>query len=204
MSETLSPNEVKAKAFLAKNPDILQWFDENRPRWDGADNIWHKLHQFGQLTPNQETMIRNQIAGKRKPQGKSSNLDLTPLAGFCYGVPFTSVEDNRLKVKVNKVDRPGTRWHGFIFVNDAAEYGKGKRYGMQGPGEKYRGDIIPELTLILNNRLEAMAKYGKLTNKCSNCGRKLEDAESVRIGIGPVCRKNLGYVEPERQGALDV
>lgn len=29
--------------------------------------------------------------------------------------------------------------------------------------------------------------------RCSYCGRPLSDAESLMKGLGPVCRKNLGY-----------
>ena len=40
---------------------------------------------------------------------------------------------------------------------------------------------------ILADPKAAMVAYGKLVGKCGKCGRKLEDADSVAAGIGPVC-----------------
>lgn len=36
---------------------------------------------------------------------------------------------------------------------------------------------------------------------CLVCGRKLKDAESKRLGVGPKCKKKLGY-DPEIMAEL--
>jgi hypothetical protein len=37
----------------------------------------------------------------------------------------------------------------------------------------------------------AAAKYGKLSGRCSCCGRDLTDPESIALGIGPICYTRL-------------
>jgi hypothetical protein len=42
---------------------------------------------------------------------------------------------------------------------------------------------------LLNDPLEAAIAYGKRTGQCCMCGRTLENAESIALGIGPICRE---------------
>ena len=39
---------------------------------------------------------------------------------------------------------------------------------------------------------DALARFGQELGICGNCGRDLTDEESRALGIGPVCRQNLG------------
>lgn len=117
-----------------------------------------------------------------------NGLDLTFLPAGRYAVPGG---DTRLKIRIDKPNRGN--WSGHVFVKDAAEYGTGKRYGTQRPGQRYQGEIEDELRAIMADPRAAMAAYGHLTNTCGNCGRALEDETSVELGIGPVCRKGLGW-----------
>lgn len=39
---------------------------------------------------------------------------------------------------------------------------------------------------------KAAKAYGTLTNACCFCGRRLTDAESVRLGYGPICAESFG------------
>lgn len=111
-------------------------------------------------------------------------LDLSGVPSGLYAVPGG---DTRLKVKIDNVDKPGTKWHGWVFVKDGAAYGHGDRYGSQKPGGTYRGKIQQQLEIIASDPYAAAAAYGQLTGTCGRCGRQLEDEESVARGIGPVC-----------------
>lgn len=124
---------------------------------------------------------------KQRESNDSANvagLDLSDLPAGMYAVPNG---DTRLKVKVEH-GKPGTRWEGWTFVKDGAAYGQRNRYGMQKPNQPYRGKIENELATILDNPVAAVQAYGELTGRCAACNRKLEDEESVRLGIGPICR----------------
>lgn len=40
--------------------------------------------------------------------------------------------------------------------------------------------------------LEALQQFGKITGKCSCCRRRLTDAKSIELGIGPICKAKFG------------
>ena len=130
------------------------------------------------------------VAPKVEDKGtKPAGLDLSDLPAGLYGVPNG---ETRLKVRVEH-GKPGTRWEGWTFVKDGAEYGQQKRYGLQRPGQGYQGEIVPQLEAIKADPQEAMKEYGRLTGRCGNCNRPLEDEDSVARGIGPICAANLGW-----------
>jgi len=93
--------------------------------------------------------------------------------------------DTRLKVRV-KFAKNGT-----VYVDDAAEYGYGQKYGSQRPSQSYRGLIQDELAAIVADPQAAIVRYAEITSRCGICNRKLEDGTSVERGIGPVCWRKL-------------
>ena len=147
-----------------------------------------------------ETDGGNVFAKPVKKEKAETGLDLNPLFEGLFtgsGKQRTSIwvavpnGDTRLKLKI---DRPREGKHaGRIFVKDAAVYGQGQRYGTQNVGSTYAGGCVEELTIILADRLAAMAAYGKLVSQCGVCNVPLEDETSVRLGIGPDCRERLSF-----------
>lgn len=137
------------------------------------------------ITRAQTTLARLQAAAPAPAAAAAApvaGLDLSNVPAGHYAVPGG---DTRLKVEI---DRPTKgRWAGFIFVRDGAVYGEGQRYGVQAPGEAYKGKIKDQLRAIAADPRAAAAAYGHLTGTCGRCRRPLEDAESVARGIGPVC-----------------
>ena len=60
------------------------------------------------------------------------------------------------------------------------------------------GIVIPEIVPVLQvfmrfskNTKQTLLNYGLETGECSICGRELTDSESIRIGVGPVCRQYI-------------
>lgn len=54
--------------------------------------------------------------------------------------------------------------------------------------------IVPVLQVFIRfskDTKQALLNYGLETGECSICGRELTDSESIRIGIGPVCRQYI-------------
>jgi hypothetical protein len=52
--------------------------------------------------------------------------------------------------------------------------------------------IVPVLQVFVRfskDTKQTLLNYGLETGECSICGRELTDSESIRIGIGPVCRQ---------------
>jgi len=162
--------------------EVMAWLVANKDESQFADSLYKAGIRYGQLTDGQLNAVNNNLS-KEGDTSKDSALDISPLLKGFYSVPDG---DTRLKVAIR---RPGkkSKWHGWIFVDDGAEYGARKNYGRQGPDSLYSGDIRDELAAILEDPKAAMVAYGILTGTCGVCGRKLEDEESVAAGIGPIC-----------------
>lgn len=123
-------------------------------------------------------------AAQTAPAGAA--LDLSVLPSGRYAVPGS---DSRLKLQIDVVAKG--KWEGWVFVKDAAEYGQGKRYGSQKPGQLYRGQVESELAAVLADPKAAAAAYGHLVGRCGVCNARLEDEQSVARGIGPVCAQKF-------------
>lgn len=53
-------------------------------------------------------------------------------------------------------------------------------------------DLVSELKLVASDPLSAAQLYAQETGNCSCCGRTLTVEESIRLGIGPICRAKFG------------
>jgi len=168
------------ETFTANTPKhIIDWLNSaNNPF---AASLLAAGIRYGKLTENQMAAVERNL--KLDTGDADLVIDLHELASGFYAVPDG---DTRLKIAVR---RPGkkSKWFGWIFVDDGAEYGSRKNYGRQGPDGMYTGLIREQLQAVLNNPVEALQAYGRLTGSCGVCGRILEDEESVERGIGPIC-----------------
>lgn len=152
------------------------------------------LMKRGLLSDNQLNAIRRNLS--TDSPATASEIDLSGLelgrAGSAWRSYFAVPNgDTRLKLCIR---RPGknSRYYGWTFVDDGAEYGSRRTYGKQAPDGLYKGDVQDALQAILKDPLEAAVAYGKLVGVCGVCGRALEDEESVAAGIGPVCASKFG------------
>jgi len=91
-------------------------------------------------------------------------------------------------LKFYRVDKPQEgKWMGFTFLKVMAS---DTLWPIKDPATKKM-----LLDVIARDPHAAMAKYGQALGECGYCGRTLTDAESRMIGIGPVCRKSLGFIQ---------
>ena len=58
-------------------------------------------------------------------------------------------------------------------------------------------DCSPTVAQNVRDAMEdpykAAVEYGHMTGQCSICSRPLSNPESVKLGIGPVCRQRFGW-----------
>lgn len=108
---------------------------------------------------------------------QASDLNLSGLSEGHY-----AVGDVLFRVQTPEAGR----WAGWVFVKNGSEY-VDEKFGSQKPGQTYRGLHADLVAVILEDPLEALSHYGKITGRCGVCGRTLEDEVSVARGIGPVC-----------------
>jgi len=185
-------DDAKAKEE-AEVADLAAWL--RTQTWsDFAVSLakWHAEKGF--LSPKQiasGSSMRAKIVAREtkkveeKVADDSDPIDLSDLPSGYYAVPGG---ETRLKIRVARPTK-NSRWFGYIFVSDGAEYGQRKNYGRQAPEANYSGKIRDELKAVLADPHEALTAYGKLTGTCGSCGRMLEDENSIAAGIGPICAR---------------
>lgn len=197
---------LERAAYIKEHAHVFDWLNAARTRNNlFAANLLSGFNQYGQLTERQVTAVENalvederraqeskayeeariaaQAAAATNPAPTPVGLSLTHIPAGRYAVPNG---DTRLKVLIQKPVAP-SKWVGWVFASDAAEYGQRQKYGSQKPGANYQGKIIEELKIIAADPKAAAIAYGQLTGTCCICGAKLENAESIAAGIGPVC-----------------
>ena len=172
--------------------ELVKWL-EGQTWSDFATSLAAQYNERGSLSPKQVASAtkmkatmdakKAQTASKPAPKVKPTGLDLSEIPSGYYAVPGG---ETRLKVRVAH-GKPETKWDGWTFVSDGAEYGQRKNYGRQAPSGLYQGGIVEELKAVLAAPEAAQRAYGQLTGTCGRCGRLLEDENSIAKGIGPVC-----------------
>lgn len=87
-------------------------------------------------------------------------------------------------LKFYKLDRPTSgRWTGYTFLKVQASDDL----------HRIRGKMAEEvIALIEADPIAAMKRYGQELGHCGRCGRTLTDETSRELGIGPVCRGEVG------------
>jgi hypothetical protein len=127
-------------------------------------------------------------------------------------VSGTAIREMFETAKANGLKRPKLRALGVdpgsVFeIKEAPASGKnaGSLYVVSKGGEEYYGRITPDgryigkeavlerLHEVAARPLEESQLFGKQTGRCACCGKELENEESVRLGIGPVCRSKWGF-----------
>jgi hypothetical protein len=188
----------RAAEFARNNPDLMAYCE--RYKNDFTVNCLRVLNRDGEMTGPQIAAIRRSLERYAAQDGQraervttaapaGAGLDLSHVPGGRYAVPNG---DTRLKVLFQKPEPP-SKWAGWVFVSDAAEYGQRRKYGRQPPGKTYSGMIQDELRIIAADPRAAAVAYGRLTGVCRLCGRKLENEASVAAGIGPICAEKQGW-----------
>jgi len=87
-----------------------------------------------------------------------------------------------------QVDRPTEgRWAGYIFV----------KLLIGAPGD-WRQERVGDRRAILSRTAEAgpreaAIRFGLESGHCGRCGSPLSNEESLRLGIGPICRDKAGW-----------
>lgn len=120
--------------------------------------------------------------------GELVSLWVRPVAVSSVPPGYYAVEGKRYTVS----RREDGKWAGWTFLATGSDYHDRKGIGSWRPsGEPATsvGDVgAAVMGAICAAPLDRMREYGQITGQCGRCGKKLEDAESRRIGLGPICR----------------
>jgi len=197
----------QAQAWLAANPAEAEWL--RRPVT--GDFTFHAdmleaLNKYGHLTERQEQAVRNATAKWAEAVARS-RAERAQREASAAAIDITRIKLALDTAKGNGLKWPKLRLVGFQFSlagdnsrNAGAVYVKEDELylGKIAEGRFFRSrDCNPEteariLAAAADPHAAAVA-YGVQTGICACCGRELTNAESVALGIGPICRDKYGW-----------
>lgn len=184
--------------------------EESFPTWDMLMQHKRDMHGSRQVAPpviaeqgEAKAVIANTTATK--------GLDLSNLPDGRYAAPDTSGNNEYIFIMVKRVRKTKKRDRRFeaagriITGNEVAVAGtievkiwssdSKELVGEQKPGDVYRGDLESELELVLMMPEQLAILFGKISEHCCICGKRLTDDDSRRIGMGLDCEKKQLYFQ---------
>lgn len=178
--------------------DILQYIPGNFAR-----SLWESSHNRGLSERQLAWAHKLAMDYKKYHESEVSDDNETPQFSALFAA-FKAAKDRgakRMKMRFNGIALAPNRDNTALWVTSLEEY----EDGAYGPKPKYLGkvtrsgmdsrlsDTVKETIMAAaSNPLMAAVRYGKDTGECSCCGRELTNAESIRLGIGPICREKFG------------
>ena len=115
---------------------------------------------------------------------------------------FQTVKRNgakRMALRFGSVTIKPSKDGGVLWVTDRDKRdaeGRPLFLGRVSPAGPQRGmpdAVVATLTEAASDPLSAAMRHGHATGECSCCGLPLTNKESVRLGIGPICREKWGF-----------
>jgi hypothetical protein len=192
---------AKVKDFTEKNPEVVSWIHGRLDRSTFATSLSAQLLQRGFLTDNQVAAVMRMIEAdkeraKQVAQSVSTakSVDVSGIEGL---FKKAQVQKPVLRLDAFKFKpAPDTgKYPGAVYVTDAntSEYLGRIHEGKFIKTRSATPEIEQRILEAAASPQEAAVKYGKMTERCSVCGHKLDNPESVERGIGPVCAEKFGW-----------
>lgn len=125
------------------------------------------------------TILQEAFGGKRAVEAK-------------YKVKKSYNNSNMYFVYTQETSRGDMMYHGYIIKNTQGfKYFRAKT--LKFASEYYNESAMTALSWVLAHAGRLPAVVHVLHHgRCSRCGRKLTDSESLRYGLGPECRRKMG------------
>lgn len=203
------------EAWKAEHAAEVAWLQATAARQQRATNPWRfpadlleKLHQYGSLTEGQLAAVRKFML---RDEQRKAEREASKAAAPTVDVSKIEAAFDRVRGEAAEAGE-GVKWlklflGTFKFLDAPASNGyaaailvrEGEaKLGRIQDGKFHRNRFAcddakeQEIVQVLANPSAAARAYGLRTGTCSCCGRELTNAESRRLGIGPVCAEKWG------------
>lgn len=201
-------NAERGAAYLNANPDIAAWLAEAAARgFELAVSFLDAVRKYGHLTEKQEATAKRLAAQslERKAQwaaekaareANAATVEIDRVATALATAKASGLKWPKLRLAdfVFSLAGDNSRNAGAIYVKDHDDLYLGKI--ADGRFTRSRDCSTERETAILAAAADphaAAIAYGHQTGVCACCGRELTNAESVALGIGPICRGKFGW-----------
>ena len=194
----------QAAAWLEANPAEADWLRECAPKFEFAQSMLEALLKYGHFTEKQEAAVRSATAksAARKAQwaaeraerdANKASIDVSRIA-----LAFDTAKANGLKwPKLRLADfvfKPASKHPGTIYVTNHGDVYLGKvAAGLFTRSRDCTAELEVAIVAAAGDPYAAAVATGHQTGICACCGRELTNAESVALGIGPICRDKWGF-----------
>lgn len=194
------PEVENARRFAAQYPDIAEWFARNRAVAEGGGTPFHFAMSLREQAIAKGHLSAAQIDAARRCINREATMR------SIAGVPGL----DGLHEAINKLSDSGVEWpalrFGEVKVTPAAKDPSTLYVKVSGRyvGSIRRGTYVPNssgddagiaaesfASIAESGVEEALRMHGYEFGNCGVCGRTLSNDESVKLGIGPVCRERL-------------
>lgn len=197
--------EIACANFHAANPQVAGIFAAHASWNRFVANVRSEM-QAGKMPNAKAIEIMMDIDRKSKERDALRQAERDALA---VKLDYASIVQMFETAMTNGLKRMSYRAEGFVMTpaaktgrNPGAIYVKRVEGGYLGKviagkfhaGHGVTAEDTEKLLKIAANPLEAAKAYGKLTGKCSCCGRQLTDHVSIALGIGPICAEKWGFM----------
>lgn len=204
----LKTNEELLYEFENDNSDFAQWW--NNTNYEFALSLKQSFLKNGKLSDKQLSAAKRCIQKNKSDKEKidieqNDKIDSVGLSGISelisamWRARKNGVKDPKMRLFADQISFCVT------FDNDDAskyknslkivsEDGKilGRILGKTFYKSNYTSDeIANQINDTCSNANKSAVSYGRKTGACSCCGRTLNNEESVRLGMGPVCRTHF-------------
>ena len=193
--------------FKAAHQAEAEWIVAN-PRFPFAVSMREAVEKFGDLTPGQLGAVQKCLAReierartKEATVAQAPTVDVSRIeAAFAVARQGAAADREGLKWLRLRLDTfvfsdapANGRWAAAIFVKEGVtKLGRisgGKLICAPDTSAETKARILAALA----DPAAAAKAYGQRTGECSICGRTLTNADSRKLGIGPICAERFGF-----------
>lgn len=193
--------------YIAAHTPEYTWAITSMAHFGFAKSMYDAVKQHGSWTDGQLAAIRKCMA--RDEERKKEREAIEAEAPVLTGEGFDRMLATFANAKASGLKWPKLRIGEFTFAlaGERSKYA-GKALFVKHAEDDYCGRIDLEgrwfqageagrkhearIKEICSDPLAAAVLHGKQTGHCACCGLELTNEESVRLGIGPICREKWG------------
>lgn len=206
---TRDKGEERFSEWAAEHPDEAAWILASaKSGFSFAMDLKAAVKKYGGLTENQAAAVRRLIQQAKEREQRRAAMNASREAAPAITVArieeaFGVAKESGIKVPKLRLDAftfkpaPATGANaGAIYVTEAQRGGAylGKVLG----GKFLRSQVCSDeaekaIVAAASDPHAAAIAYGQRTGTCSACGMPLSNAESIELGIGPICRERFGW-----------
>lgn len=193
-----------ASVWRMNNPEMAEWLRVKSASFDFAKSMLDALAKWGSLTDNQLAAVqkcmqrdveRAKAFAERKPDADVAGAGFERMVKAFAAAKASGLR--RPKFRVGEYEfspaGPSSANAGCLYVKRGEVYvGKITGAGAFFASRDASDEDKLEIARIGADPLAAAVMHGKQTGRCSCCDRLLTNEESVRLGIGPICRGKWG------------